>query len=506
MPKPTRKLPKLWTVEPTQDGERYFAVRRASDDRMLMTAYKIPAASHTDTAALSVLNSVLADPKSGRLHKALVEKGLATSTGSETFTSYDPSLNFFIVQMRKDADPAPARAALLATVEAVAATPVAEAELKRAVQTLESEFDEGMRASDRLAISLSEAIAVGDWRYLFWARDQVSKVTAADVNRVAAKYYRLSNRTLGEFIPTDKPERAEITPGGDLSTMLAGYTGRAAVAEGEEWDASPANITKRSERIRLTNGLELILVPKKTRAEAVSLQLSLHQGSLETLTGVKAHTLVSPMLTAGTPRYTRAQISEQLDALKSQLSLSLGGATLATTRGNLAPALDLLAHLLRESNFPASEFERARQEALTGIESRSKEPDALAAEAVQKHLNPYPPAHPKYQPTLEEQAARVKAANRDEAMAFYRDFVSTANGQIVLVGDFDPVAVRAQVTRLFGDWSAKHRHAYIAAQMPSVAPTSVRIETPDKSNAALRRHVKPEQMTSARAGDFAKVK
>src|SRR5262245_25974456 len=76
--KPTRQLPKLWTVEPTQDGERSFVVRRAGDTQIVALAYKTPSALHEHATALAYAIFALTDTPSGRLHKALVETGKAS--------------------------------------------------------------------------------------------------------------------------------------------------------------------------------------------------------------------------------------------------------------------------------------------------------------------------------------------------------------------------------------------------------------------------------------------
>ncbi len=44
IPKPRRSLPPFWTVEPTQDGERSFVVRRKGDMQLIALGYKIPSA------------------------------------------------------------------------------------------------------------------------------------------------------------------------------------------------------------------------------------------------------------------------------------------------------------------------------------------------------------------------------------------------------------------------------------------------------------------------------
>jgi len=97
-----------------------------------------------------------------------------------------------------------------------------------------------------VGVGLSEYIAQGDWRLLFHTRNQLEKVTAADVQRVAEKYFKSANRTSGIFIPTDKPERAEIPEAKEASEVLKDFKGKAAVAEGEAFDPSPSNIDART--------------------------------------------------------------------------------------------------------------------------------------------------------------------------------------------------------------------------------------------------------------------
>src|SRR5205085_5143243 len=64
-------------------------------------------------------------------------------------------------------------------------------------------------------------------------RDRLRSVTPEDVARVAATYFKPSNRTLGLFVPTPKPDRAEIPATPDLQAALHDYKGDALVAAGE---------------------------------------------------------------------------------------------------------------------------------------------------------------------------------------------------------------------------------------------------------------------------------
>ena len=56
---------------------------------------------------------------------------------------------------------------------------------------------------------------------------------AEDIVRVAKTYFVESNRTVGEFIPTTKPERAEIAAAPDLDKLFKDYKGGQSMAAGE---------------------------------------------------------------------------------------------------------------------------------------------------------------------------------------------------------------------------------------------------------------------------------
>ena len=79
LPRPKRALPALYTVEPTQDGERSVTLHRAGDTPIVAALYRAPAGSHPDFPALEVLVEALRVAPQGRLHQALVSKGLASA-------------------------------------------------------------------------------------------------------------------------------------------------------------------------------------------------------------------------------------------------------------------------------------------------------------------------------------------------------------------------------------------------------------------------------------------
>jgi zinc protease len=490
MAKPARVLPVLYTDEPAQDGERTVVVHRVGDNELVQVAYHIPALADPDTAPLTVLSLVLGDVPGGRLHKALVESGKAVGVGAWNATAYDPNLLSFFATLRKNEDTTPVRDAMIQQIDAIAkdgvASPNLAPEVERVKTKILKEFELGMTETDQFAVALSEAIAAGDWRLFFLGRDRVRNVTPADVVRVAQNYLKPDNRIVGIFIPTDHPDRVAIPARSDLTAALKDYKGDAPLSVGEAFEPSYANIGARTTRVTLANGIKLALLPKKTRGGTVYLRMMLHFGDEASLTGrTMAESLAGSMLMKGTKLHTRDQIQQEFEGLKAEVSVGGGGAAVQTTRENLAPVLKLVAEVMREPAFPDSEFTQLKRAATASIESQRTQPDSLASNALSRHLAPYPRSNIRYVDTFDESLQDLQATDLAAVKKLYGDLLGASGAEIAVVGDFDPEAVRAQLTSLFGDWANPRPYQRIVSEFKPVPADAQTINTPDKANASI---------------------
>ncbi|QNP41873.1 M16 family metallopeptidase [Lysobacter solisilvae (ex Woo and Kim 2020)] len=489
--RPAAPLPAFHTAEPTQDGEREVSVRRSGDMRVLMAAYHVPSGNHADAAALSVLANVLSDTPSGRLHKALVETKLAAGAGAGADNLRDAGLLTLVAVVPKDGDAEQAQAELLRQVEQLRAQPVTAAEVAQAKQRIANAWERSLTDVNAVAMGLTSAVAGGDWRLYFLRRDLIEKVSVDDVNRVARAYFKPSNRTLGRFIPTDAADRAEIPAAPAVATLLAGYTGKAAVAAGETFDPTPANIDARTQSFVLGDGLRVSLLPKDTRGDTVQVSASFRFGDVAAIQRrpALAGSVAGAMLMRGSRTLSREQIAQRLEALRTTGAVSGGiqGAYIGfdSRRDTLADALALAADVLKHPAFPAAEFEQLRLQAITGLEAARKEPGTAVAQALGAHFDPWPAGHPLTFRTLDQQLAQWQALKLADVVAYHRDFYGSAQGEIAIVGDFDPVAVKAQLQQLFAEWKTPTPYIAIDTHYTDVAAESRRLETPDKANAVV---------------------
>ncbi|PJK11698.1 peptidase M16 [Lysobacteraceae bacterium NML120232] len=489
--RPARILPQYWTREPTQDGEREITVRRSGDMRLLMLGYRTPAASHPDMPALMLLGNVLSHSPGGRLHKALVETQIAPFASGGISAQQQPDLFTFAAITAKDGDPAQTEAELLRQAEHISAIPVTDEEVAAAKQRIANSYEQSFNNVNQIGLAMSEYVAAGDWRLYFVLRDAMEKVSAADVNRVAQQYLIPANRTLARFIPTENPQRAEITAAPAVATLVDNYQGREALEAGESFDASIENIAARSEIYSLGDGLRVSLLAKKNRGKTVSFNATFHFGDANSLqnfpNAASVSGMLGGMLMRGSQRLGREEIDQRFEALKTSANVSGGlqsaSIGLLARRDTLAEALALAADILKNPALPEAEFEQLRLQAITGAEASRKEPGTIAGEAMAARFDPWPQGHPLAHVPLDEGIARLQALKLAELRAFHEQFYGTAQGEIAIVGDFDPATIKPLLAELFTGWKTRAPYQPIATRHHAVAAERHSFETPDKANA-----------------------
>ena len=373
IPRPARKLEEPYTVEPAQDGERFVELRRAGANQAVMVAWHAPALAHPDSAALEVLSGIMNSPGgrggggggTGRLYQALVANKKAVSVRMGYEELHDPGFILASATLSKDQSLEDARKTMLDTIANLASEPPTKEEVDRSKSRILQGMEMSMNNSQQLALGLSNMIAAGDWRLYFVNYDQIKAVTPEDVVRVAKLYFKPSNRTVGEFIPTSDADRTEVPAAPDLEAALKDYKTGLSVTQGEAFDPTPMNIEKHLVRASLPDGLKLVMLPKTTRGGTVSAVIELRFGDEKSLAGKNAiGGLAGSLLMRGTRNKTREQIQNEMVKLNARIIVNGGvshaTATIQTTEANLVSALRLATEILREPSFPESEFDWLR--------------------------------------------------------------------------------------------------------------------------------------------------
>jgi predicted Zn-dependent peptidase len=185
--------------QPPQNGER----RLTLDDALarlprLDMLYRIPSNLSADDDAIDVLRLVLSAGRSSRLFETVVrQKQLAVSANAFAFESRGPRL------LRIVATPTPGKsledleAAIDAEIERMKTAPIADWELEKARNNARRQFVSGLGQSLNRAVDLAEyALIYNDPGQINKRWDRLTKLTAADVQRVAKQHLTKDNRSV----------------------------------------------------------------------------------------------------------------------------------------------------------------------------------------------------------------------------------------------------------------------------------------------------------------------
>ncbi len=205
--------PSVTVVEPEQQGERRFVIKREAQLPFVMVGHQAPNYESEDASALMILESILSHGKSSRLYRSLVydqKIALAVGSGYELLQA-DPDLFYSYAMLTPGTKIPRVERALHHEVALIRSQPPSAREVQRAKNQVEASYIFGQDSIFRQAMLLGQAESVGaGWKQVDRFLEGIRKVTPEDVQRVARRYLQRDRRTVGILIPTQPtPASAE---------------------------------------------------------------------------------------------------------------------------------------------------------------------------------------------------------------------------------------------------------------------------------------------------------
>jgi zinc protease len=178
----------------------------------VFVSYQTPNYRSEDVYPLTVLSNVLSSGKSSRLYRSLVyDQQIALDAGGhyEGLTT-DPELFYLYATSRPGKTPEETEKALRAEVGRLQSAPISAKELEKAKNQIEAAFILGSDSNFFLAMRIGEAETVGAGHaYVTRFVENIRKVTAADVTRVAKKYLTDDVKSVGVLVPSAPPQSGD---------------------------------------------------------------------------------------------------------------------------------------------------------------------------------------------------------------------------------------------------------------------------------------------------------
>lgn len=196
---------KVRIQEPEQDGYREVIVKKPTKIEWLIMGYKIPNFAHTDQIALSALAEVLSGGKSALLDSELVDKrNLASEVSASAMGLKDSGVFMIMAAGNEKVQAKTLQKEILAILERVKQGQITQEELDTAKRNMQASFVYSLEKSSSVAGLFGAFLVREDLAPLLRYEEEFSKLTLADLTRVAQKYFL--DDTLSVAILCDKKE------------------------------------------------------------------------------------------------------------------------------------------------------------------------------------------------------------------------------------------------------------------------------------------------------------
>ncbi|HEX8847483.1 MAG TPA: pitrilysin family protein [Pyrinomonadaceae bacterium] len=522
-------IPEVYTDEPQQQGERRLVIRRAGELALVQIAFHTPGVlgqmnvlsneelarraadppEDNDIYPLVVLSVALSHGITSRLYQALVETELAVDAHSNADQHRDPGLFNLYATVHPGVEPKKVEETILDELRKVSEEGLTAAEIEKAQQQIVAQMAYSRDGTYNIAMQMSEAEAIADWRFYRDYELNISRVTLADTQRVARKYFTEDNRTVGHFIPKqsgggngsnadlglriadlEKPafafsirnpqsairikkrgvqffrepgleqtatEGGSTTPQGKEQQSVAPHGDKSsdAVEAITAATAGRTNLSSRVVRTELETGATL-LVLENHATPTLSLRCSFRAGSyFEPHEKPGLAQITANMLERGTKRRTKLQLAHDLESVGAQLAFSADPFAVNVAARALSKDLKLvigtLSEALREPAFPREELDKLKQQIIAVVQEQQSNTGYRARERFTQLI--FDEASPFYMPSGEKVIQSINSITVEDVRNFYTKFYGGRSLILAIAGDVDAADVRRQFAEAFVEFT-----------------------------------------------------
>jgi zinc protease len=203
VPKSDKPVPRDIPVEPPMTKERRVKLEENWPLPAVVVAHHITFDGDPDSYPLHIASKVLSDGQSSRIYRKLVyEKQIALAAFGGGNIIEDPNLFFAVAIVQPGKTPEQATAALIAELDRLKAEPISAGELQQAKNQFARDYILGRESNKDKAQTLGHAVIIhDDIKTADGEFDIFMNMTAADVQRVAQKYFTPENRLVLTIMP-----------------------------------------------------------------------------------------------------------------------------------------------------------------------------------------------------------------------------------------------------------------------------------------------------------------
>jgi zinc protease len=446
-----KKLPARPEVRPARLQPRTLQGKTDKGSGLVLAAFRVPGFDSPDHAAVTLLADVLGSAR-GDLY-ALAADGKALTTDAEVDQLPRAGLAYVAAEFPKGREPSVLMDQLKAVLahDARHGFPPDLVEAAKRRELLELELRKN--SIPDLAGAWSQALAVEGRRSPEDDIAAMSRVTAADVDRVAREYLRLDRAVFAILTPEASGRPTPAKAFGGAESFAPGHPG---AVEPPDWarqalqsPSVPESRVQPTDEI-LPNGLRLIILPVSV-SDTVSLFGRVRtEAEMQEPSGKEGvDRVLDRSFDYGTRTLDRIAFQRALDEIGADESAG-SRFSVQVLAAHVDRAVALLADHELHPAFKPKEFDIVRTQVAGQVAGELQSPSYLTRRALLKAI--YPKGDPKQRHATPHSVAGVTLADMEN---YFHQVFRPDMTTIVVIGKIDPGRARALVERYFGSWTAE---------------------------------------------------
>lgn len=370
-----------------------------------------------DSYALDILSTILGDGRSSVFYRTIKEqKQLATSISASNSGFRDDGI-FYISATFNLEKCSKLEQTIFDEIKNIQKNGVTQEQLRLAKNIIERDTYYARESISNIAGEIGYTyVTTDDIKYYETYLDNIKKVTAEDVKRVADKYLGKEKSAVSILLPnTCKEVKVSNTAVKNSPAKLI-------------------NENKNTQKYQLSNGTTLLLTPNQAN-DIIAISIFSKGGEfIETIPGTAD--LTASVLTKGTKKYSSLEFAQTLEdnGIKIVPSVKADSfmITVLTTKNEYDKTLELLNEVINNATLDDYEIEKSRTDKLNAIKKSKDIPLNIAIDNFKNYIfenTPYSISNSKLEKTLPQ--IQVEDIKNYYAKAFYpQNVVISINGNI----------------------------------------------------------------------------
>jgi len=402
-----------------------------------------------ESYALDVLSTILGEGRSSvfyqdiKEHKQLANSIAAVNAGFKDDGIFYISANFIPEKQQKLED------AIFSNIEQIQKNGVTQEQLNLAKNIIERDTYYSRESISNIASEIGYTFVTTDDIKLYENYiDNIKKVTADEVKRVANKYLGINKSAVSIVLPQNCEQSAKSN-----EHPIAVVTPAKLISE-----------NKFTQKYQLANNATVLITPNEIN-DIIAISIYAKGGTLvEKIPGTAQMT--SSVLLKGTKNYSSLELAQVLEdnGIKIQPGVKSDAFTITvlTTKKEYDKTLSILKEILNNATLDAYEVDKVKNEALQGIKRSKDVPLNVALDGYKTLIfenSPYSISNT----VLEKNIPTIERADIEN---YYRNIFSPENIVVSINGNVDKEKTLNEFSKMFAGKSPKFDYSNYADIIP----------------------------------------